>query len=235
MEITIIILCWCLICYIYNKYTEDNCKKKKKQRAHKETVKKTKRKTYKIKQTKTKENTIASQQINWSELRQIVLEKYHYHCSICGCNEEIDVHHKIPIKDGGTNEIENLIAVCRTCHEELHHFKLSTVRVTPSDKYGKDIKRRHKFKKGYILLQAISKKYKLKIQYKTHNYNSSVETNERIIRPIQLKYGYEIDDNEYISNSKYDKNKLFIYAFCELRQEMRLFRFDRLEIISVIK
>ena len=218
-----LVLGWCLICYLYNEYTE-----------HKQENKKIKRSTTRKRaKNKIPQRTISKR--SWSDLRQIILEKYHYNCSICGSNEEIDVHHKIPIKDGGTNEIENLIAVCRNCHEKLHHFKLSTVRITPSDKYGQDVKRKNKFKKGYILLQAISNKYKLRIRYNTHNYNSSVEINERVIKPIQLKYGYEIDDNEYISNSKYDKNKLFIYAFCELRQEMRLFRFDRLEIISVIK
>jgi len=32
----------------------------------------------------------------------------------------LEVHHKIPLKDGGSDTIENAIALCPNCHRELH-------------------------------------------------------------------------------------------------------------------
>lgn len=222
METLILLFIWGLTLFFDTESQETNQEKKKVKPKVKARI-------------KNQVNSKTSENESWSYLREIILDKYNYQCSICGQYGEIDVHHKIPIKEGGTNEIENLITLCRNCHENLHHFKFSNDSISFSDEYGQQIKKSNECKKGYILLQAISNKYKLKIRYKTQKSNSSVEINERIIEPIQLKYGYEIHDNEYISNSLFAKNKLFIYAFCELRQEMRIFRFDRLEILSVIK
>ena len=30
-----------------------------------------------------------------------------------------EVHHIIPLRDGGTNDINNLMALCRSCHSEI--------------------------------------------------------------------------------------------------------------------
>ena len=32
-----------------------------------------------------------------------------------------EVHHIIPLADGGTNEESNLMSLCRSCHEKIHH------------------------------------------------------------------------------------------------------------------
>lgn len=32
----------------------------------------------------------------------------------------LEVHHKIPLKDGGFDTVENALAVCPNCHRELH-------------------------------------------------------------------------------------------------------------------
>lgn len=38
-------------------------------------------------------------------------------------NAEMVIHHKISLIDGGTNDDDNLIALCASCHEEWHsHF-----------------------------------------------------------------------------------------------------------------
>ena len=36
------------------------------------------------------------------------------------CNEWFDVHHIIPISDGGKSIHTNLVAVCKQCHLEIH-------------------------------------------------------------------------------------------------------------------
>ena len=61
----------------------------------------------------------------WAALRRRVRERDGYLCQRCKENgltgpAEI-VHHVRPIRDGGDPfDLENLISVCRPCHEELH-------------------------------------------------------------------------------------------------------------------
>jgi 5-methylcytosine-specific restriction endonuclease McrA len=43
-------------------------------------------------------------------------------CSNCGHDHtwNMQVHHKIFVIDGGVNELENLIILCRNCHADIH-------------------------------------------------------------------------------------------------------------------
>lgn len=42
-------------------------------------------------------------------------------CRKCSRRDALDMHHIQPVVEGGTNEPENLIALCRKCHSEWHH------------------------------------------------------------------------------------------------------------------
>ena len=77
----------------------------------------------------------------------------------------------------------------------------------------------------------------MKIKYETHKFNAGIEKNIRIIRPEEIKLGYQMTDNEFIMNAQYRKepNLVFVIAFCEMRQAKRIFRLDRMEILEVIK
>ncbi len=47
-------------------------------------------------------------------------------CKVCG-NEAVDVHHIEPKGMGGRSDMDrtdNLIALCRKCHEDAHRSKL---------------------------------------------------------------------------------------------------------------
>jgi len=45
-------------------------------------------------------------------------------CEKCSSNINVHLHHKIPLKAGGTNDYENLIPLCEECHGEFHrHFE----------------------------------------------------------------------------------------------------------------
>ncbi|WP_281169284.1 HNH endonuclease [Stanieria cyanosphaera] len=45
-------------------------------------------------------------------------------CPVCGeplfNGEEIDTHHKIPVKEGGNNDPKNLIHLHKPCHKHTH-------------------------------------------------------------------------------------------------------------------
>jgi hypothetical protein len=64
-------------------------------------------------------------------LRTFIKEKADYKCQMPDCNYEgflksdgkkyIEVHHLIPLSDGGEDSINNTVALCPTCHMKLHH------------------------------------------------------------------------------------------------------------------
>jgi predicted restriction endonuclease len=43
-------------------------------------------------------------------------------CEMCG-TAAVDIHHKKLKSQGGTDDADNLIAVCRPCHGQLHGLK----------------------------------------------------------------------------------------------------------------
>lgn len=43
------------------------------------------------------------------------------HCQRCHrVRKDLTIHHKISLKDGGTNDESNLIVLCLECHKEIH-------------------------------------------------------------------------------------------------------------------
>lgn len=57
---------------------------------------------------------------NWSKIRREVLERDKHKCKKCGNRENLHVHHKTPIAQGGKNEMRNLVTLCRECHAKEH-------------------------------------------------------------------------------------------------------------------
>ena len=59
----------------------------------------------------------------WQKLRDRYMEA-HPLCEKCAeagrYVKAVLVHHVKPIADGGTNETENLMSLCVSCHEKLH-------------------------------------------------------------------------------------------------------------------
>lgn len=40
-------------------------------------------------------------------------------CERCGSEENLEVHHITKIKDGGTNDLDNLLLLCKDCHRGM--------------------------------------------------------------------------------------------------------------------
>ena len=43
-------------------------------------------------------------------------------CMKCGRSSELEIHHIIPIRKGGTNRIDNLVLLCKRCHEKADKY-----------------------------------------------------------------------------------------------------------------
>lgn len=60
---------------------------------------------------------------NWKLIRDKYMETHPF-CERCFKNGVLvkaeHVHHKVPLNDGGSNEVENLEALCKPCHSKEH-------------------------------------------------------------------------------------------------------------------
>jgi 5-methylcytosine-specific restriction endonuclease McrA len=70
------------------------------------------------------------QNLNWIELKKIVLERDGYMCKICKIKYvELHVHHMVYPKGKFIWEIEPryLVTICKNCHEKVHDKELNVV------------------------------------------------------------------------------------------------------------
>lgn len=59
-------------------------------------------------------------------VRDKVLVEVHHQCVRCFSDApEVDIHHIVPVAKGGTNEEENLVVLCPTCHRLAHRYHLT--------------------------------------------------------------------------------------------------------------
>jgi hypothetical protein len=78
--------------------------------------------------------------------RTAFIEKRGNRCERCGGDENLTIHHKQALENGGTNDENNLLVLCETCHISVHipYDKVSegiaenTVHI-PYDKVSKDM------------------------------------------------------------------------------------------------
>ena len=53
--------------------------------------------------------------------KQIIeYKKLHKYCEKCGKEDELEVHHIIPLVEGGSDTFENFVALCSDCHKLFH-------------------------------------------------------------------------------------------------------------------
>lgn len=60
---------------------------------------------------------------NWKIIRDAYVRKYPF-CELCfqkGILVPVEeVHHILPLAEGGTNDKDNLISLCKSCHSRIH-------------------------------------------------------------------------------------------------------------------
>jgi 5-methylcytosine-specific restriction endonuclease McrA len=60
----------------------------------------------------------------YEHLRRQVLRRDGWRCQVCGSRQYLQVHHKqLRSQQGSDNEL-NLITLCASCHENLHHDRV---------------------------------------------------------------------------------------------------------------
>lgn len=63
----------------------------------------------------------------WKRIRDKYI-KQHPLCEECIKYKRVvvatEVHHKLPLSQGGTHELSNLVALCKSCHSRIHSKEL---------------------------------------------------------------------------------------------------------------
>jgi 5-methylcytosine-specific restriction endonuclease McrA len=58
----------------------------------------------------------------WGEIREHIRRRDRV-CVQCGSADGLQVHHRIPLRDGGSNTLSNLELRCRRCHRVAHAIR----------------------------------------------------------------------------------------------------------------
>ena len=59
----------------------------------------------------------------WDVLRRAVLRRDNWRCVGCGQRRPLDIHHILPLAQGGSNRLTNMVSLCRECHQQVHGRK----------------------------------------------------------------------------------------------------------------
>lgn len=69
---------------------------------------------------------------DWDQRRKRVYRRDNYRCQNCGRqggrrgNAELHAHHRQPVSKGGSHRTQNLVTVCKNCHESIHGHRIPT-------------------------------------------------------------------------------------------------------------
>jgi len=64
--------------------------------------------------------------LDWTLIREEARQRDNYTCQRCGVEgieqgeHNLEVHHITPRAESGSDNLENLITICRVCHDEIH-------------------------------------------------------------------------------------------------------------------
>lgn len=56
-----------------------------------------------------------------NEYLELIFSIFNNQCELCGSKKNLCIHHKIRLADGGANNIQNIMCLCKKCHLFIHH------------------------------------------------------------------------------------------------------------------
>lgn len=154
---------------------------------------------------------------DWDERKRRVICENGSICSYCNEEQDAYVVYDISVFEGGTNELDNLTRVCAECYRGTYREVdiFGTVTLKPSQS---------EFSEQFSQLQsAIDNNQKIQFAYKKP---SAKRWMTRVVIPERLLN---------IPNSRESGATLCVEGFCELRQDTRVFSFERIQGLEVIE
>jgi hypothetical protein len=164
-----------------------------------------------------KQNALIDPDCPWGQLRKQIFERDKYTCQGFNCriNKNLTVHHIIPKSLGGKNNLSNLTTLCFECHKKVHNDYFADIkRGGEMSNYGNSVQFS---KKVNLLTDAIENHKDVLMDYVDFNKKVS----HRLIKPNSIFYG--------------DHNlKIYVSAFCHMRNALRTFRISRINNLIIV-
>lgn len=60
------------------------------------------------------------QEFSRKSFRDNLIKKLGCTCINCEATENMEYHHIVPLRNGGTNKLSNIVPICETCHYKAH-------------------------------------------------------------------------------------------------------------------
>lgn len=76
--------------------------------------------------SETPDRTVTRDGTEWERAKARALKRDQYRCQHCTATPsktpgvDLQVHHIRPVENGGTNDLDNLVVLCNSCHWDLH-------------------------------------------------------------------------------------------------------------------
>ncbi len=150
------------------------------------------------------------------KLEKIIYQEANSKCSFCPESEiaSLDIHHIISREEGGSNEVDNLILVCKNCHSKIHDGIISFQDIIKKKNKldldnGKDYKtkdksviislRNNKIHSSIIAQQVNIKtaRYSPKMMHPVGSIGADIEKNNYIKYLIEIYYKLKEADKSY--------------------------------------
>lgn len=63
-------------------------------------------------------------------IKKNALKRDNHQCVKCGSDEELHIHHKIPLSEGGEDVLDNVETLCIDCHIDAHDGETAAIFLT---------------------------------------------------------------------------------------------------------
>lgn len=160
---------------------------------------------------------------DWNQRREYIRDRDDYCCAECGVVDRLQLHHRRPIRQGGTHRLENLVLLCASCHSEAHGGKEFKYR-GPQD-VNDDLPNAFE-KKLALINKAIAEKKDVHFRYKKRDGTIT----ERSVTPRELRK-LSIEEIQFLIGDKVPikkEGRLCLFGYCHLRRDKRTFAIDRI-------
>lgn len=151
---------------------------------------------------------------DWQERCNQLKELSFSRCQKYGITVGLQAHHIVPLSRGGSNRINNLKLLCKTCHLKEHN----------KEDFGNEHDSRLSLQnKIDIINQAINKKIRIEFYYRKNNDQFPIK---RIVKPYQFtKAFHKMNTGEFT---------LCVKGFCYLRKADRVFALKRMTHLKIL-
>jgi 5-methylcytosine-specific restriction endonuclease McrA len=160
---------------------------------------------------------------DWHERRRAIRSRDKNSCAECGVCSQLHLHHRKPIRLGGTHNLENLVLLCAHCRSEAQSGK--ELRYDGPQTVADDAPHLAE-RKVALIDKAIKDGRDVQFQYEKRNGDVS----SRTVTPQQIRKLTPKDVRRPVGSHLDDKRnyRLGLLGYCHLRSEPRTFVIDRM-------